>query len=272
MDTQLLERKFARLGARLKFTDRRPNRWNSGTPVAPVSLDIRSDRHGEFFEMLRRPDRSAEVDVLDVRERDRHLLLLVRDEDDAKSKFLCGHDERHWFVEAIPESAPVGTVNQAKTALKPREVRLAEAAVGLDLRHRDRRKNAAFRRQGEWFFLPTPDLVVDARRIVTNEPISRGNGGKPHRVDECFRSGGETVYVCPQFPQGVTEIEYRRLIRRDPKLLGRNWRIMLRNAGVYVRGRVRHADHATIFLTDWHRVVMNTETQARAMQHLTFLD
>jgi len=30
---------------------------------------------------------------------------------------------------------------------------------------------------------------------------------------------------------------------------------MLRKSGVYVRGRIRHADHATITLSGWHRVL-----------------
>ena len=47
---------------------------------------------------------------------------------------------------------------------------------------------------------------------------------------------------------------------------------MQRNAGVYVRGQVRHVDHATIELVGWHRVVMNTEGEARAMQNVAFLD
>ena len=47
---------------------------------------------------------------------------------------------------------------------------------------------------------------------------------------------------------------------------------MRRNPGVYVRGRVRHADHATIILHDWHRVVMNTEGQSKAMRNVAFLD
>jgi hypothetical protein len=51
-------------------------------------------------------------------------LLLVRGAGE-KRKFLCGQDERHWFVAAIPESAPVGTVRQAKEALKPPDVRAA---------------------------------------------------------------------------------------------------------------------------------------------------
>ena len=94
-----------------------------------ISLDVQADRKGEFFEIVRQPGAEAEIAVLDVQPADRHLLLLVREGKD-KSKFLCGHDERHWFVAGIPESAPVGTVRQAKEALKPAEVRAAQAGKG----------------------------------------------------------------------------------------------------------------------------------------------
>jgi hypothetical protein len=45
-----------------------------------------------------------------------------------------------------------------------------------------------------------------------------------------------------------------------------------RNPGVYVKGRIRHADHATITLHGWHQVLMNTEGQSRAMRNVAFLD
>jgi hypothetical protein len=48
-----------------------------------------------------------------------------------KHKLLCGHDERHWFIAAVPESAPVGTVRSAKEALKLAEVQNAQAQKGL---------------------------------------------------------------------------------------------------------------------------------------------
>jgi hypothetical protein len=35
---------------------------------------------------------------------------------------------------------------------------------------------------------------------------------------------------------------------------------------------VRHPDHATIVLRDWHQVVMNTESQAPSMRSLAFID
>ena len=50
------------------------------------------------------------------------------------------------------------------------------------------------------------------------------------------------------------------------------WQSMLRNAGVYVQGPVRHADHKTIVLHGWHRVLMNTEGEAKAMRNVAFLD
>jgi hypothetical protein len=268
MDTTSLSTKFERIGARLRFAAPRPR---FGRTAAAVSLDVRSDHKGEFFEVALRPGADPEIEPLDVRPADRHLLLLVR-EDRTKSKFLCGHDERHWFVAAIPEAAPVGTVAQAMEALKPAEVRDAQARFGVRAGERNQRRNAAFVRQGEWFFLPAPDLAVDEKLVLRWEPLRRGNGGKPHWTEWLYRMGGETVYVCAQFPNGLRLPEYQRLVAAKPGARLWNWRAMMRNASAYVRGRVRHADHATIELVGWHRVIMNTESQAAAMRHVAFLD
>jgi hypothetical protein len=267
MDVDLLSTKFARMGARLKIAERIPRRLVLNGAVA---LDVREDAKGEFFEIIERPGSDVEIDVLDVQPSDRHLLLLVR-EDGEKSKFLCGHDERHWFVAGIPEKAPVGTVKQAKHALKPSVVRAVEAKSGLNADKRDRRKNAAFIRQGEWFFIPADDIAIDDRFVLRHEPLRRG-GGKPHWVDQCYRTGGETVYVCGRHPNGVIEIDYKRILSANPKAKNWGWTTMRRNPGVFVKGRVRHADHATIRLQGWHRVVMNTESESKAMRNVAFLD
>jgi hypothetical protein len=269
MDTTHLIAKFARIGARMKVADLSPRRIRSASGA--LALDIREDRQGEYFEVARRPGVDPEVAVLDVQPDDRHLLLLVR-EGSEKHKLLCGHDERHWFVAAVPESAPVGTVRQAKEALKPAEVQAAQGRQGLRAEARNRRKNAAYRRQGEWFFLPAPGLSVDESLVLRNEPLRRGNGGKPHWVEHCYRTGGETVYVCARHPNGVTEKEYRRILSTNPRAKGWAWQIMRRNPGVLVRGKVRHADHKTIVLNGWHRVLMNAEREAKAMQNVAFLD
>ena len=266
MNTNPLDMKFAHIGARLKITDR-PTRRTSGV----ISLDVQADWKGEFFEIVRQPGAEAEIAVLDVQPADRHLLLLVREGKD-KSKFLCGHDERHWFVAGIPETASVGTVRQAKEALKPAEVQTAQASKRLKAKARNRRKNAAFIRQGEWFFLPVPGFVVDEKLVLRHEPLRRGNGGKPHWTEFCYRTGGEMVYVCSRYPNGVTVPQYRGILTGNSKANTWDWRMMIRNAGVFVKGRIRHSDHATITLHGWHQVVMNTEGQSKAMRNVAFLD
>jgi hypothetical protein len=269
MNTKELLTKFARIGARVRVTDQSLNPRRNVTGV--LRLDVRSDRDGEYFEVAPPGDANPDVAVLDVQSEDRHLLLMVREGGD-KHKFLCGHDERHWFVAAIPEKAPVGTVRQAKEALKPAEVRVAQARSRLGGEARNRRKNAAFRRQGEWFFLPASQLLVDEGLVLRNEPLRRGNGGKPHWCEFLYRTGGETVFVCSRHPNGVVASQYERILAKNPKAKSWNWQTMRRNPGVFVRGSVRHADHKTIVLHGWHRVAMNTEWQSTAMRNVAFLD
>ena len=48
---------------------------------------------------------SLDVNVLQADKRDRHLLLFVRPHDGKAARFLCGHDEREWFVAAVPGGA-----------------------------------------------------------------------------------------------------------------------------------------------------------------------
>ncbi len=114
-------------------------------------------------------------------------------------------------------------------------------------------------------------MIVDPKLVLTNEPLRRG-GGKPHMVEFLYRSGGEVVYVCPQKPMIFTQGQFNSLLSRNPDAKHWAWSTMRRNPSVYVKGRVRHADHATIVLHEWHRVLMNTETQAVAMRHVAFLD
>lgn len=268
MDANLINKKFERIGARLKVSER-PRRLTRTSSV--LTLDIGEDRRGEFFVISAPTGVDPDIEVLDVQPANRHLLLLVRDED-AKNKYLCGHDERHWFVAGIPESAPVGTVQQAMTALQPKEVRNAVAQNRVSGKSQNLRKNAAFIRQGEWFFLPVAMMEVDQAFVLRNEPLRRGNGGKPHWAEFCYRTGGETVYVCHRHPNGVTAAQYRTILSSNRTAKNWAWTTMRRNPGVFVQGRVRHPDHATITLRGWHRVIMNTENESRAMRNVAFLD
>ena len=266
MGTYLIERQFARIGARAKVhVDAQRGRRDG------VSVDIGRDGEGEFFDIAIADRRRAETRVLDVQPPLRHLLLMSG-QADGKHKFLCGHDERHWFVAAVPERAAVSTVKTAFDALKPAAVRQLEHRLGVKPRKRNRRRNEAFIRQGEWFFVPVPaGTYVDERLVLRNEPIARG-GGKPHMCAEVVRQGGELVYVSSQHPQGLTEGQRQRLIMRQPKLRNLHWAAQRRNPMVFVRGRVRHPDHKTIVLNGWHQVLMNTETESMAMRHVAFID
>ena len=262
-----LVRAFEKMGARVKFGVAAP-RWIGGRWIQQnLALDVRSDSKGEFFLISQDSRALPELVVLDVQPRDRHLLLLSRQKRE-KHRFLLGHDERHWFVAGIPESTPVSRVRDAKAVLKPEAVLAAE--VGLRSRDRDRRSNGARVRQGEWFFVPVASVPIDSRLILRNEPFVRSRGGKPHACEELYRFGGETVYVSPGAPNGLTQTEYRDLSDRER---GRwSWRVMKRNPKVYVRGRVRHPDHATVSLDGWHEVFSNTEHLSQAMRDVAFLD
>src|SRR5262249_19538516 len=121
-------------------------------------------------------------------------------------------------------------------------------------------------------FLPVPGFVVPEKLVLPNELLRRGNGGKAHLAEFGYRTGGETVYVCSKHPNGVTEAQYKSILSTTPRAKSWGWRIMQRNPGVYVKGRIRHPDHATIILHGWHQVLMNTESQSRAMRNVAFLD
>jgi hypothetical protein len=267
-----LERAFEKMGARVKFNGVWGSQFQRGR--IPVTLNVLRDKAGEFF-LISKMD-EVELQVLDVQQKDRHLLLMSREKaerqhlPDIKRRFLLGHDERHWFVAAIPEETPVSSVRDAKQALKPSEVLTAE--VGLATSKRNRRHNEAWKRQGEWFFVPDSSFCPpeDWRHcILKNEPITRGRS-KPHICEELYRSGGETVYVAHNYRSGLTEGQYEGLDKKERE--SRNWQVMKRNMDVWVRGKVRHPDHATLTLNGWHRVRSNTEHLSQAMRNVVFLD
>jgi hypothetical protein len=264
MDTGLLEKKFEQMGARLKFSEVNGG-WRRSS-----GIDIGNDRKGEFFDIRLLPDERVEYEVVDLRAEARHLLLLAR-RGENKEKFLCGHDERHWFVCAVPGKSVAG-VATAMHALQPPLVR---RAIHLNLRrdkNRFRRRNGAFVRQGEWFFVPEPEIPLTQSSVLRNEPLRRGAGSKPHVCQYAFRTGGEMVMVCSRRRTGVSLEEYEKLLKEYPKARNWGWQLMTRNPGLYVRGSVRHKDHKTVVLDCWHRVAMNTEGEAPWAQNVVFLD
>lgn len=268
MNSKTLASRFDRMGARFRIV--RPENLPRSRRRTDYALDLVSDKRGQRFELQATAQREAELDVLVLQcdRVDRHLLLLVKTST-ANDRFLCGFDEREWFVAAVPGTP--STIEQAKLALQPAEVREAAERAGVSESERTRRHNRAFIRQGEWFFVPAPELQVDRKCILRDEPIRRG-AGKEHMIAELFRTGGEEVFVCARHPNGLTEAEYQRVVRETPGAERWGWERRTRDAGVFARGTVSHPDHATITLSGWHHVWMNTETQTRQMANVAFLD
>jgi len=77
------------------------------------------------------------------------------------------------------------------------------------------------------------------------------------------------VYLSGTYPRGLNSMEYDALPESERKL---GFRMMKRDALVYVRGEITHPDHKTICLEGWHRVLMNTENRSMTMRFLEFLD
>ncbi|MGE0607575.1 MAG: hypothetical protein AB7O62_10820 [Pirellulales bacterium] len=183
-------------------------------------IGINQGRFGETFQVRLPNDGSVTAKVLDADRRGRHLLLDVSHRNfGANQKYLCGHDEFHWFVAALPETPDVGTVSEAMEALKPRAVRRAQERHGLKRKQRRKRRTRAYVRQGEWFFLPSPEFDPVNLVVAQRGKLVRG-AGKPHHVQQLCRG---------------------------------------RDGRTYVRGKVSHPDHATIRLEIWHLVSRNTE-------------
>jgi hypothetical protein len=300
---ETFESPFALMGARVRVgdvdadthraLDRGLRHWR-GKPIdASVArtlldslrVDVRRDDAGtEYFDV--RCDGRVELVVEDVRPDDRHLVLTARVPVSAeveaameaeaappRGTFLCGHDEKAWFVAAIPEFADARDVQAAKDALKPEAVWEAIREAGVPDERRDARKTKAFVRQGEWFFIPRPRLKVDAGKVRRDGRIQRG-AGRAHVCQFTYEIGGETVYVRHDYPDGLTEKEYRELpwSQQWDRRWHWRWEVRQRDAHVYVKGNIRHPDHKTVFLMDWHEVVPNTEQRARAMSQVAFLD
>ncbi len=255
-EARRLTAKFRNIGANLRIRpagtvrrDRRP---------ADYAIDVVNTPKGETFDLIV-AEEGLGVRIIDADPADRHLLLMVDGKRaPRRRKFLCGHDERHWFV--APVGARASSIGQAKEMLKPEAVRQRQLRHGVKPKQRNRRRNAAFVRQGEWFFVPCPGLDVEEKLILRNEPIARGRG-RPHVVECLFRRGGTPVRVCPEYPSGITHEEYAELVRRDPDKAKLFWRNRVRDPEAYAKGRVRHPDHKTVVLRDWHRILPNTESR-----------
>ena len=110
MDTELLSKKFGQMGARVDVVPMAPDIFRRDRG----GIDIKVDAKGEYFDIRLEASDKVDYEVIDIRPDLRHLLLMARRER-SKQKFLCGHDERHWFVCAVPGETVSNVVNAIHT-------------------------------------------------------------------------------------------------------------------------------------------------------------
>jgi hypothetical protein len=293
MNPDILTGHFERIGAELEVTlheGPRSDSWSwrrqrriTRPAETEYVLNVEDrGRSGERFTLEIWPSRLDRLEFVtaDMRPEWQHLLLLVKRIDAqrvevSRDKFLCGHDERHWFIASLPEKRGLANVADALEALKPDEAAASQVRHAVRPKNRHRRRNAGYIRQGEWFFIPAPGFQPDDEwDILRNEPLRRPFS-KAHIIEEIYRTGGETVYVSRQYREGLTKDQYEDLLRGNEDARKWAWRVMRRNPEVYARGKVRHPDHKTIVLPFWHRVAMAVESTTAAggrPASLAFLD
>lgn len=264
MELKHLTNKFERMGAHLEIRDMETPRWGNVPEPGRYTLDVVEEPKRERFVLeVRRPIRNLlDFHVVDVRPKDRHLLLVARELGARTvSKFLCGHDERHWFVAAV-QSAGVTRVADAMDVLKPDRVVQKQLQEGVRRKNWHKRKNKGFIRQGEWFFIPMPDFEPDPEVYINrNEPLTRDWRSKPHVVEEVIRFGGTRVYVHKFSGEVKREAAYARWLREHPGDKGR-WDLRFQNPRIFARGKVRHKDHKTLVLRVWHEVLISREASS----------
>lgn len=242
----LLTKQFEKIGARLEVV-RHPRMRRA------FDLNIRRDRRGEVF-TLHVPDSTEGFRVLQANAAARHLLLLAPPDPPGPHanapRLLCGHDERHWFVAPIRDR--VSTISDAKRSLLP------DRFKDISLADLHRRRNARFKRQGEWIFEPT-ERNFDAYVVLHGEPLQRARS-KPHIMAEAVRFGGQPVVLCGG--REYSDIEWANLVKQDSSWAAKHHNRMIKDPEVFARGAIRHADHATLILDTWHRVFLNNEARA----------
>ena len=174
---------------------------------------------------------------------------VVRQTDEAKRHLLIGRDERgHPFATQL--TAPAISVKQAHDQLKPEAVQGKRVkGKGKNYKKRGSRQGGKVYRQGEWFF----SQVDQATKDLLNSPywanlIERKVSIGPFFSGDNARAFGGRVRQGRGNPHIADELIV---------YTGGGGRV------IYVRGRVRHSEHATLKFRTWVRLYRNTEAQAQ---------
>lgn len=261
---QEIESSFDKIGAQVRI---RP--LGRGVPHRrnrPLIIDVVSEEKAEHFDI--QLDDRVRLEALDVRPRERHLVLSASNAT-GEDRFLCGHDEFHWFAAALPHVPNLDTVAAAGESLKPDLVIKRERRKR---RGKHSRKSDVVMRQGEWFFIPWAHARINRAEVECNGRLIRGPGSKPHQCEFLYEAG-EREYECDRYPKlAFFESEYQTILKTRRKARLWNWRPIPFNPDIYVKGWITHSDHSPLYLDVWHRVELNKENTRMAMSRLIYVD
>ena len=170
--------------------------------------------------------------------------LVRRRTSSEKRHFLMGVDERQLFIAQLRKGC--STVREAHASLKTTTVSLAEG------------QGLGAIRQGEWFLIEATaaELANIEEGITKNLLVIEHNVPIGPFTDSSVRGGrGKRVRQFVGNPHTADE-----LIVLPGRPLVHGWPV--REREVFIRGRVRHVDHATVKTANWRKVIRNSESNA----------
>jgi hypothetical protein len=139
--------------------------------------------------------------------------------------------------------------------------------VNANARTREYEPRGNFQKgQGGLVFLPRPDAPVDPVQVQFAATLEDAAGDQ-YACDRLFEYPGQQVHVCMSCPYGLTDEEFAQLSRLERKRW--DWHVVTRDACTFVKGVVRHAEHAPVWLDGWHEVMTRAP---RGNQGFVYLD
>jgi len=165
-----------------------------------------------------------------------------------KRHFLLGLDERQLFIAQLTKA--VSTVREAHASLKRPELITAEGKMGRAVR------------QGEFFFVVTTEeerasinIAIEKNKVVVERlapigPFLSGNLRGGRRIKQ-FRGNPHTA---------------------DELIVMHGGQFAVRSREIFIRGRVRHVDHATVKFSQWVKVILNNEANAGQASGVGWVD
>ncbi|MFP4354388.1 MAG: hypothetical protein ACLFUJ_04630 [Phycisphaerae bacterium] len=119
---------------------------------------------------------------------------------------------------------------------------------------RRKQRRARSVRHGDWLFEPADQLRVHDWMIELDQPLA-ADEPEAGRAEKISRSGGEIVYVGPDYPLGISEATYRKLLADDPTIAAQPWRSARIYGTLYVCGRIDLPGLVPLQLEGWHRAI-----------------